>query len=269
VLPGSESVPDQDGTLITPSAAIVFLGIDDAEHFSPEQRAELLTRYPEHERLARLYGIPQLGSGAVFPYPEEDILCDDIPIPAHWAEIGGLDFGWDHPTAAVKLAWDRDADRVYVTKDYARSKAEPLLHAAALKAWGADLPWAWPADGIGADGKGGGEPLRMQYQKHGLKLLSEHAQTADGSVAVEAGIMEMADRMLTGRWKVFRSCMIWRAEYRTYHRDKGKIVKLYDDAISASRYASVMLRFARAKGPAPDRYARHRSGAGGRSQATY
>jgi len=250
-------VPDTDGTLLTPTAAIVFLGIDDAEHFSPEQRAELLTRYPEHERLARLYGIPQLGSGAVFPYPEDSILCDDFPIPAHWAEIAGLDFGWDHPTAAAKLAWDRDADIVYVTKDYARSKAEPLIHSAALKAWGADLPWAWPHDGL-ATQKDGSKALAEQYRKLDLKVLPDHATFVDGGYDVWAGVTEMQDRMLTGRWKVFRSCQTWRSEYRTYHIDKGKIVKLYDDCLSSSRYALMMLRFARARGKKPDdRYRRH------------
>lgn len=25
-------------------------------------------------------------------------------VPAGWAQIGGIDFGWDHPTAAARLA---------------------------------------------------------------------------------------------------------------------------------------------------------------------
>jgi len=28
----------------------------------------------------------------------------------------GVDFGWDHPFAAAGLAWDRDADVIYVMK---------------------------------------------------------------------------------------------------------------------------------------------------------
>ena len=47
-----------------------------------------------------------------------------------------LDFGWDHPTAAVRLAWDRDADIVYVTDAYRVREETPLMHAAALNAVG-------------------------------------------------------------------------------------------------------------------------------------
>jgi hypothetical protein len=61
---------------------------------------------------------------------------------------------------------------------------------------------------------------------------------------VEAGLMDMLDRMKTGRWKVFRTCPKWFEEFRMYHRKDGKVVKLKDDLISASRYALMMKRFA-------------------------
>ncbi|WP_348641181.1 hypothetical protein [Mesorhizobium sp. B2-3-14] len=41
--------------------------IDDAAHYSPEQRAAIIGAYPEHERQARAKGIPVLGSGRIFP----------------------------------------------------------------------------------------------------------------------------------------------------------------------------------------------------------
>lgn len=56
--------------------------------------------------------------------------------------------------------------------------------------------------------------------------------------------MDMLDRMMTGRFKVFRTCGAWLEERRLYHRKDGKIVKERDDVISASRYALMMLRFA-------------------------
>jgi hypothetical protein len=59
---------------------------------------------------------PALGSGRIFPVSEESIAIDAVPLARHWPQIGGLDFGWDHPTAAAKLAWDRDV--VYVTATY-------------------------------------------------------------------------------------------------------------------------------------------------------
>ena len=51
--------------------------------------------------------------------------------------------------------------------------------------------------------------------------------------------MDMLGRLREGRLKVFRTCSGWVREYRRYHRKDGKIVKLDDDLIDASRYAVV------------------------------
>jgi Terminase large subunit, T4likevirus-type, N-terminal len=97
---------------------VTRMTLEDAEHYTPEQRAAIISSYPEHERDARTKGVPQLGSGLVFSILDELISCDPIIIPKHWARINGLDFGWDHPFAAVSLAHDRDNDCVYVTNGY-------------------------------------------------------------------------------------------------------------------------------------------------------
>jgi hypothetical protein len=65
--------------------------------------------------------------------------------------------------------------------------------------------------------------------------------------------------MQTGRWKVFRHLSDWFEEFRLYHRKDGKVVKLGEDLMSASRYAMMMRRFAvtepRAVKAAPSGYA--------------
>lgn len=230
----------------SPDRTSVTMTIEDADHFTPEERAKIIASYPAHEREARTKGIPTMGSGLIFPVLEEDICVEPFDIPAHWAQICGLDFGWDHPTAAAHLAWDRDADVVYLVKDYRQREQTPIFHAAALKGWGAWLPWAWPHDGLQHD-KGSGDQLAQQYKDQGLSMLPERATFLDGTNGVEAGLMEMLDRMLTGRFKVFRTCGAWLEERRLYHRVDGKVVKERDDAISASRYALMMLRFAKTK----------------------
>ena len=55
----------------------------------------------------------------------------------------------------------------------------------------------------------------------------------------------MLERMQTGLLKVFRHLSDWFEEFRLYHRDAGKVVKLRDDLISATRYALMCLRFAK------------------------
>jgi len=231
----SEAAPDRHVTMMT---------IDDAQHYTPEQRAQIVASYPAHEREARTKGVPSRGGGLIFPVTEESIACDPIAIPAHWPRLGAMDFGWDHPFAAVELAWDRDADVVYITKCYRVREATPVIHAAALRPWGAWLPWAWPRDGRRETLEGAGIALATQYRGQHLEMLPSHAQFEDGSVSVEAGLMDMLDRMQTGRFKVFRHLNDWFEEFRLYHRKDGKVVKEADDLMAATRYALMMLRCA-------------------------
>jgi phage terminase large subunit-like protein len=223
--------------------SVTRMTIDDALHYTPEQRAQVIAAYPAHEREARARGTPQLGSGRIFPVAEETLAVAAFALPEHWPRLGALDFGWDHPTAAVELAWDREADCIYVTKSYRVRQATPVVHAAALKAWGDWLPWAWPHDGN--NDTAAGESLAAQYRAQGLRMLPDHARFEDGSTAVEAGLMLLLDRMLTGRLKVFAHLADWFEEFRLYHRKEGRVVKLQDDLLSATRYGAMSLRFAR------------------------
>lgn len=227
----------------SPDRGMVQAGIEDAGHFSAEDRARIINQYKPYERDARIRGIPQLGSGRVFPVDEDEIKIEAFDIPAHWPQIGGLDFGWDHPSAGVKLAWDRDTDTIYVIAAHRQREATPAMFAASLKPWGAWLPWAWPHDGLQHD-KGSGEQLASQYREQGLAMLDERATFEDGSNGLEAGVSEMLDRMQTGRWRVFAHLSEWFEEFRLYHRKDGLIVKSGDDLLSASRYAMMMRRFA-------------------------
>lgn len=225
--------------------ADVVMTIYEAEHISKEQREIAIASFPEHEREARANGVPTLGSGRIFPVHEsmikismEDFLKRKRPT---WRRIGGLDFGWDHPTAAVRVWHDADNDAVYIDQAYQRSRATPLEHSPILKAWGVRMPWAWPHDGYQHDRKSG-EPLKDTYAGHGLNMLEEHAQFEDGGTGVEAGLMDILERMKTGRFYVVEDLEDWFGEFRIYHRKDGVVVKIDDDLMSATRYAIMELR---------------------------
>lgn len=225
------------------SRHVVSMTIDDVEHYTAEEKARIIASYPAHEREARAKGVPTMGSGRVFPIAEDRITIDPLPIPRHWAQINGLDFGWDHPFAAVNLAWDRDADVVYATKGFRQKETTPIIHAAAIRPWGDWIPCAWPHDGYQHD-KGSGDQLATQYRQQGLNMLADHATHAEGGFGTEAGIMAILDRMQTGRFKVFSTFTDWFEELRLYHRKDGKIVKERDDLMSATRIGVMMLRHA-------------------------
>lgn len=227
----------------------INMTIEDAEHIPASERAAIIARFPAHEREARTKGTPMLGSGRVFPVEEALIAIDSFAIPAHWPRIGGMDFGWDHPFAAVRLAWDRDADCIYVTHAYRIRERTPAIHASAIRGWDKGMPWAWPHDGLQHD-KQSGKQLAQSYRDEVLHLTAEHAQFpalpdgTPGGNGVEAGVLEMLERMEGGRLKVFRHLADWFEEFRLYHRKDGEIVKERDDLLSATRYAMMMRRYA-------------------------
>jgi hypothetical protein len=142
----------------------------------------------------------------------------------------------------------RTLDIIYLLRTLRLRQQTPIEHAQSIRDW--NLVWSWPKDGKRATLEGAGIPLMQQYADAGLDMLHEHAQFEGGSVSVEAGLMEMADRMRGGRWKVFKGQNdAWFEEYRLYHRDAdGRVVTENDDAISASRYGVVMRRHARVAG---------------------
>lgn len=226
--------------------------IFDVDHYDDEQRAQIILSYPAHERAARTSGAPMLGGGRIFPLSEEDISVKPFPIPDSWPLICGIDFGWDHHNANVWLAWDRDNDIVYVTDTLKVRESTPKDIAPLVLVRGHWIPVAWPHDGLQHD-KGSGIQLAEQYRKEGLNMLHEMAQfpeTGDeggykvSRTSVEAGVLKLLQLMQTGKFKVFSNQRDWFDEFLLYHRKDGKIVKLQDDLMSATRYAYMMIRYA-------------------------
>ena len=248
-----------------PDRHITNMTIHDVEHYDDEQKRQIIAAYPIHEREARAMGIPMLGSGRIFPVAEEVLREDPIgEIPTGWKQIIGMDFGWDHPTAAVRLLHDPVNDVVHVASAYRQAEASPLIHAAAIKPWGDWIPVAWPHDALQHDKSG--EQYKNLYSEQGLAMLSTHASYDDKRKnGVEEGLMDILQRMQTGRFKVDRTLSQWWEEFRMYHRKDGEVVKERDDLMSATRYAVMMLRYAIPEEQAPkrpDRYVTRKMGHG-------
>lgn len=232
-LPGGEIAERQDG-----SRCVIMAGWDDVPHLTETVKAELLASIPPFQRDARSKGIPQLGSGAIYPVPESEIIVADFELPDHFPRGYGLDVGWNRTSAGFH-AWDRENDIVYRIGEHYRGQAEPSIHAEAIKARGAWIPGVCDPAARGRTQTDGLQLLQM-YKDLGLDL-----ETANN--AVEAGIYEMWQRLSTGRYKVFRSCQNWLSEYRLYRRDeKGRVVKGNDHAMDESRYF-IMSGLSRAK----------------------
>jgi len=114
----------------------------------------------------------------------------------------------------------------------------------ATKNWSENVPTAWPLDGLQTE-KGSTTQLKQYYIDAGFNMLNEHATWPDGGNGVEVGLMELRDLMVTGRFKVFSGLRDWFEEFIQYHRDEnGKIHKLKEDLLDATRYAYMMRRYA-------------------------
>lgn len=210
---------------------IVMAGWDDVPHLTEEAKAKMLAESETHLRLARSKGIPNLGSGAIYPVAEDQIVVDDFRIPDHWPQAYGLDVGWNC-TAATFGALDRDSDVLYLYSQHYQGQQEPSTHVAAINGRGKWIPGVIDPASRGRSQKDG-EQLLQAYTDLGLDLIA-----ADNSR--ESGLYMVHQRLATGRLKVFRSLKTWLAEYRIYHRDeKGNVVKEKDHAMDATRYLVV------------------------------
>lgn len=207
---------------------VILASWDDVPHINEQAKRDLLAEYQPYQRDARSKGIPQLGAGAIYQVPEEDLVVSDFEIPDHWPRAYGLDVGWNR-TAAVWGAKNRETDTIYLYREHYMGQAEPVIHAQGLKAPG---DWIHGAIDPASNGRSqrDGEQLIQDYRGLGLKLTE-----ADNSV--EAGIYRVWTRMASGRLKVFASLSNWRKEFRLYRRDEqGKIIKKNDHIMDATRY---------------------------------
>ena len=218
-------------------------------HLSEAVMEQILSAYSPHEREMRRYGRPSIGSGLIFPVDEEKIIIDPVEIKDHWPRIAAIDFGWDHPTAVVWCAVDRDEDVFYVYDCHRESKASPSIHAQAIRSRPHFIPIAYPHDGNRRDSMGN-PGLADQYRNLGCNFLLEHFSNPPalgnnkGSNSIEEGLMAMLQSMEAGNFKVFSTLSSWFEEFRMYHRKGGKVVPFRDDLMSATRYAFQSQRFA-------------------------
>jgi phage terminase large subunit-like protein len=217
---------------------------DDAHHLNEKTKQDLIAQYPAWQRDMRTKGLPLLGAGLIFDFGDDLVKCQPFECPPHWWVINGMDFGWDHPQAHVQLWIDRDADIIYLAHAWKKSRTTPSTAWGSIKQWAANVPTSWPSDGLQSE-KSSGEQQKKAYADAGWQMLPEHATWQGGGVGVEAGLVELYERMTTGRFKVFSHHGEWFEEKLNYHRDEaGHIVKLNDDLLSATRYAYMMQRAA-------------------------
>jgi phage terminase large subunit-like protein len=206
----------------------VQAGWDHAPHLDEEEKKKLLITTPRYQHRARTLGEPTLGSGAIYPIAEEDILTPLAPIPETWPRCFGMDVGWNR-TAALWVARNPGSGALVIYDEYYQGQGEAPTHAAGIKARGAWIPGVIDPASRGRSQVDGRQLVQM-YRDLGLKLYE-----ADN--AVETGINFTWTLMVSGLLKVMPNCSNYLSEFRKYHRDeKGNIVKTADHLMDCKRY---------------------------------
>ena len=215
------------------SRAVVQCDWDQVPHLSKEVKDDLyktIVRMHPHTAAARSKGVPSLGSGVIYPFPEEHISVQPFEIPPHWVRAFGLDAdagsGW---TAIVWGAVDLDTRTLYIYDCYKTTTRELSVHVEALRTHGIWIPGVGDAKNL----------IVTEYDSHQVIELYRGAKVdiEYPDKAVAAGIYDVYELLVGQRLKVFQNCVAWFAEQRLYRRDeKGRIVKKDDHVMDATRY---------------------------------
>jgi phage terminase large subunit-like protein len=241
----------------SPGTAEILMTIWDAAvskrgHIPDEDIPGIIARYGS-KAATRAFGGDAQGQGAVFETEADQIKHTLKPTdaPDYWPWLWALDFrhsgqeSGGHPFAAVLLTWDRDNDVVYVMDGF-RLYGMAASHVARIKEnpmWRA--PVAWPHDGGVGAGVQTNDTIATIYKKLGLNMLPTHATFDGKGYNLEAGLAVMEERFAAKKLLVAGHFFDWFDEYGGYHRKDGKVVKVDDDLLSATRVGCMDLRFAK------------------------
>ncbi len=237
-------------------------------HLTEEKVRSAARKIPAHSMKMRMRGIPVLGSGLVFMYPESQFKTQPMEFPEHFEFLDALDFGGissgAHPTAFARGAYDPTNDQIIIYDGF-KMQGKEIPEVASnilMKPNSSNIPCAWPHDGnkLGKDGT-----TRDQYYKAGVNMCETHVtnppmdtqEEGKGGNRIMPGIDEISMRMNDGRFKVVSTVGEFWDEYSGYHMKDGKIVDIDDDFMSCVRYIVMYIRHAKKLTPVKIKFNQH------------
>jgi phage terminase large subunit-like protein len=232
-----------------PDRCDIRIPSSEAVHIDPAKRESVGESLLEHERDARLEGIPQFGIARIFPVRLSELTKQfseaEVPETARWNV--GLDFGgFNHPAAIVLTAFVPETDQVFVVDSQKLTTGDVSDHARAIAALsrGLKIPISWPHDGHQKQAAKAGKELADCYRAEGLPMMQSHVTNPSGGISVEPAIRDMISYMRRpGGFIIANHLSELLEEMASYHLDeKHNIVRIRDDLVSALRYSFMARR---------------------------
>ncbi|MDH5184504.1 MAG: terminase family protein, partial [Gammaproteobacteria bacterium] len=184
-------------------------------HLTEEKVRNALKGMLPHQQEMRVLGEPMQGSGLIFEFPQDQVMCQPIEIPDHWPRIAAMDFGGTsakaHPSAAAWAAHDVDNDIIYIydcLKMFSNTPADVAARIIGRPQW---IPMMWPHDGQ-KDAPAGGVKVKDMYKDYGVNMFHTWATNPDedkeegkGAYKREQALIEMNARFADRRLRIFNT----------------------------------------------------------------
>jgi hypothetical protein len=225
--------------------SLIRATVYDAEYLTEADIADMKKKYPEREHRMRLLGEPLLESGAVYPYDETSLKIPSYDLLPHYKYINHIDFGFNHPCAVLKMAYNPDT-REYICYDlFYKTNAELPTVASWLRSKDPDqiIPTSYGHDGDQETQGNAGDAMANQLRTQGINMTPVAVYNAacgskPNQRSVEAGLHY--NRMLIDeqRLKVINIPTLepFFKEFRVYqYKENGGVKKENDDVMDALR----------------------------------
>ncbi|MCW4281886.1 MAG: terminase family protein [Candidatus Thiodiazotropha taylori] len=211
-----------------PLALLINVTWDEVPHLDEETKAELLEQIPPNQRNARSKGVPQIGSGQIYPVNEDLVVVPPTRLARHWPRVYAMDVGWN-VTAVLWGAINFETDTLYIYDEYYGSRDVPVVHADAIKKKGGGLLGVIDPSSLQSSQQDGRALIDL-YRQQGLDLVP-------AKNTVEEGLFEVWTRFEQGRLLIMSHCTKTLHELRLYRRNEvGKVVKSDDHLMDCLRY---------------------------------
>lgn len=238
------------------------VGWDMVEHLTEEMKQEVLSGVAEYKHDCVMKGLPVIGSGAVFPYDDSDIIIDDFDIPLDWEICAGIDIGHTSDSSTCVYAAIDPEGCVYLIGEWEGKNAQDpnLGKPAAMAHWiknslYSTIPVIAPHDAGSKSGSPEAYASKLRELDINVQFDPFH-NPYDSNVGMDAkvrhnnpetGLVLMRQLMDEGKFKVFRSCRVWIEEKRSYFYKPNGDRSKPDHMMDSSRLAAVSLLANRGK----------------------